>query len=165
MWGNSNPPSLGIFLSMDVANTWKQEQVAYYANRKSLKSASKWTQDLIQNLMKIAWGQWDHPNEILHKTKLKPIKDTMVNNAIIWQYEVRPWGLPLPPTQDHTLQLPHSEKKQWVTSLCMARKWTQWQQLTQWLHNGPLCKTWFYPCKPKYPNHPCPRPYYLHNGP
>ncbi len=73
---------------------WRMTQMQYYKQRKINKSAHKWSLTLLQWILKIARGQWDHHNEALHKTNTQLVLDMSANIEINIQYNLGTADLP-----------------------------------------------------------------------
>jgi len=59
--------------------SWWMTQMLYYKQWKSNKSSHKWSLTLLQWILKIARGQWDHWNEALHQSNTQLILDMSAN--------------------------------------------------------------------------------------
>lgn len=65
------------FLEGWVSMEWQKCQQAFYERIRSRKSGLRWITALIKKLWGIAWGLWEHRNEVLHH------QDNVVSSAFI----------------------------------------------------------------------------------
>jgi len=111
-----------------LSPAWKIQQANYYTNRNNPASVTNWAADLLRFLLKTARRQWDHRNQVLHKTQPDRVKDQALNIEIRLQYDRGRDSLPrssktlLDAPLERTLGLPHHEKQQWIISVKTARK-------------------------------------------
>jgi len=109
-------------------------QMYYYKQQKSNKSSHNCSLTLLQWIIKIARGQWDHCNEVPHQSNTQLVLDLSANIKINTQYDLGPIDLPkvsqimLQVPRTTTLNLNHWEKLQWIVSLkaersCQKRSW------------------------------------------
>jgi len=104
-------------------HSWQMTQMLYYNTQKSWKSSHKWILTVLQRILKIARGQWDHWNEALHKTNTQLVLDASANIEINAQYDLGSTNLPKTLSQllqapcSSILNLNHHEKLQWIALL------------------------------------------------
>jgi hypothetical protein len=55
-------------LNGQVSTVWKEIQHQYYLFLVKRNSGERWVRLLIQNLWDVACNQWEHRNEVVHKT-------------------------------------------------------------------------------------------------
>jgi len=100
-WIQANPPSMltqvgqhqtnlswNNFMHGFVHRSWRKTQMQYYKQCNINKSSHKWSLTLLQQILKITRGQWDHCNEALHKTNTQLVLDMSTNIEINTQYDL-----------------------------------------------------------------------------
>ena len=50
-----------------LSKHWQEIQAQYFLTLRSRQSPKRWTSSLVQKLWDVAWDQWDHRNDAVHK--------------------------------------------------------------------------------------------------
>jgi len=95
-----------------IHRSWHMIQMLYYKQQKSNKSSHNCSLTLLQQIIKIARGQWDHCNEVPHQSNTQLVLDLSANIKINTQYDLGPIDLPKGIPNNVTSSKNHHSKSQ-----------------------------------------------------
>jgi hypothetical protein len=72
------------FMFGNISIFWQEIQAQYFREIGKQNSGLHWTSELIQKIWQVAWDQWEHRNEILHKSKnlITQAEATMISSWV-----------------------------------------------------------------------------------
>ena len=103
----------------------------FYAWTKSRRSSKRWAASLVRKLWQVAWDQWNHRNEIVHKSQEQEVASVEEKlDRAIRQEKRRGGGRKLTPRDrslfatplQRLLRMNIDDKQGWLDNIAAARR-------------------------------------------
>jgi hypothetical protein len=114
-----------------ISKLWRQGQRAHYLENRSSRSADRWAQGLVSNLLEITHSMWIRRNEVVHERHengLLRAEAEELEERVRHEFEQGIESLHdndkwlLEQGVDHILSLPGHDQQNWLAEILLARE-------------------------------------------